>query len=397
MGGLKHAEGGGYEGQAGGPQSPLGGLGALRLAMLMIPSSNFTIFPEAIDLLCSLIAIPRTSRDETAAADHLATHLSALHLAYHREANNLWCVAEGYDAARPTLLLCAHIDTVRPTEAWTRDPFTPVLEGDRLYGLGSNDDGASLVSLLQAFRVLSQRQQCYNLIFLASAEEEVSGRDGIERVLPLLPPITVALVGEPTGMQPAVAEKGLMVLDVTAHGRAGHAARDEGDNALYHALDDIQWLRTYSFPCCSPLLGAVKMTTTIIQAGTQHNVVPDRCTFTVDVRSNECYSNQQIYDTVCAHLSSEVHARSFRLNSSSIPVGHPLVQAALRLGPTVDGLPRTPFGSPTLSDQALLSCPSLKMGPGQSARSHTADEFIRPAEIQAAIEDYITLLDGLKL
>lgn len=352
---------------------------------------------EALDLLCSLIAIPRTSRNETAAADCLAAHLDRLHLRPRREANNLWCVAEGYDAARPTLLLCAHIDTVRPSDAWSRHPFTPVLEDDCLYGLGSNDDGASLVSLLQAYRVLSGRPQSYNLIFLASAEEEVSGRDGIERVLPLLPPISVALVGEPTGIQPAVAEKGLMVLDVTAHGRAGHAARDEGDNALYRALDDIQWLRTYRFPQSSPLLGPVKMTTTIIQAGTQHNVVPDRCTFTVDVRSNECYTNRQIFDTVCAHLAGEVHARSFRLNSSSIPPAHPLVQAALRLGPTVDGLPRTPYGSPTLSDQALLPCPSLKMGPGQSARSHTADEFVRPSEIHAAIEDYIALLDGLKL
>ncbi len=360
---------------------------------------------EAVVLLQQLIATPRTSRNEGEAADLLAHFMEEKRYAddgcelysMNREANNVWCVASGYDSTRPTLLLNAHIDTVKPVSAWTRDPFTPEIEGDCLFGLGSNDDGASLVSLLQAFRVLIQHPQSYNLIFLASAEEEVSGRDGIERALKQLPPITVALVGEPTGMQPAIAEKGLMVLDVTAKGKAGHAARNEGVNAIYRALKDITWFQHHQFEKVSELLGPVKMTVTIINAGTQHNVVPDSCTFTVDVRSNECYSNEEIYQQVCASVEAEVAARSFRLGSSHIDPAHPLVQRAIALGPTSDGKPRKPFGSPTLSDQALMPWPSMKMGPGDSARSHTANEFIRIQEIQEAIEKYITLLDGLKL
>ena len=359
---------------------------------------------EAVELLKALIATPRTSCNEAAAATLFADFIAAKGFTPHREANNVWTIAPGYDERKPTLLLNAHLDTVKAVDGWTRDPLTPTIEDDRLYGLGSNDDGASLVALTQAFCyvVQSQTASCklqaspFNLILLASAEEEVSGHDGIERVLPLLPKVDVALVGEPTGMQPAIAEKGLMVLDITAHGRAGHAARNEGDNALYHALDDIAWIRNYQFPKVSPLLGPVKMTATIIQAGTQHNVIPDRCTFTVDVRSNECYTNQEIFETVQAHVQSEVHVRSFRLGSSRIAPEHPLVQCILALGPTVDGHPRQTFGSPTLSDQALMSWPSLKMGPGQSARSHTADEFIRIPELQAAIADYIQLLQTLK-
>lgn len=358
-----------------------------------------TLLSEAVELLQALIATPRTSRNEAAAATLYAEFLSAKGFSPHREANNVWVIAPGYDERKPTLLLNAHLDTVKAVDGWTRDPLTPTLEGDRLYGLGSNDDGASLVTLTQAFcHVVKQsspsRNDAYNLILLASAEEEVSGRDGIERALPHLPHIDVALVGEPTGMQPAIAEKGLMVLDLTAYGRAGHAARNEGDNALYHALDDINWIRSYQFPMVSPLLGPVKMTATIIQAGTQHNVIPDRCTFTVDVRSNECYTNQEICETVQAHVQSEVHARSTRLSSSRIAPEHPLVQRILALGPTVDGQPRQTFGSPTLSDQALMPWPSLKMGPGQSARSHSADEFIRLPELQAAIDDYIRLLQS---
>lgn len=367
---------------------------------------------EAVELLRALISTPRISRNEAAAATLFADYLSSKGFTPCREANNVWVIAPGYDERKPTLLLNAHLDTVKPASGWTRDPFTPTLEGDRLYGLGSNDDGASLVALTQAFchvahpstfnfplgptgRSTLGELSTFNFILLASAEEEVSGRDGIERVLPLLPRIDVALVGEPTGMQPAIAEKGLMVLDCTAHGRAGHAARNEGDNALYHALDDIEWIRSYQFPKVSPLLGPVKMTATIIQAGTQHNVIPDRCTFTVDVRSNECYTNQEILETVQTHVQSEVHARSTRLGSSRIAPDHPLVQAILALGPTVDGLSRQTFGSPTLSDQALMHFPSLKMGPGQSARSHTADEFIRIPELQAAIADYIQLLNRI--
>ena len=341
---------------------------------------------EAVELLKQLIRIPRQSRQETEAADLLEQKMVEWHLEPQREANNLWSITPRMDASRPTLLLNAHIDTVKAAASWQRDPFTPTLEGDNLYGLGSNDDGASLVSLLMVYRNLRQEESLpYNLVFLASAEEEVSGKDGIERVLPLLPHIDVALVGEPTGMQPAIAEKGLMVLDITAHGKAGHAARNEGDNALYRALDDIQIIRSYQFPKQSELLGPVKMTATIIQAGTQHNVIPDTCTFTVDVRSNEFYSNQEIYETLCRLLKSEVKARSFRLNSSRIDIEHPLVKKATGMG-------RTPFGSPTLSDQALMPFPSMKMGPGQSSRSHTADEFIKRSEIREAIELYTSIL-----
>ncbi|MCM1109189.1 MAG: M20 family metallo-hydrolase [Clostridium sp.] len=345
---------------------------------------------EAVELLMRLVATPSVSRDEAAAADVLQEFIESVGPACRRHGNNLWCVAPDYDGQRPTLLLNAHIDTVKPVSAWVRNPFEPVVEGDRLYGLGTNDDGASLVSLLQVFRGLCGRERSYNLIYLASCEEEVSGRNGIESVLPLLPRVDVALVGEPTGMQPAVAEKGLMVLDVTAHGKAGHAARNEGDNAIYRAMRDMEWFRTYRFADESPLLGPVKMTVTIVQAGTQHNVVPDTCTFTVDIRSNECYTNEQLFAHISSCIQSEAKARSFRLNSSRIAAGHPLVRRAVELG-------RIPFGSPTLSDQALMPFPSLKMGPGDSARSHTADEYIRLSEIEGAIRLYTELLDGLHI
>ena len=344
---------------------------------------------DCICLLEKLISIPRTSREEKAAADWLEQEMQLLGLMPKRLHNNLWEVAPGYDEGKPTLLLNAHIDTVRPVTAWTRNPYEPTrTEEGRLYGLGSNDDGASLVTLLATYCNLRDASLSFNLVFLASAEEEVSGKNGIECVLPLLPPISVALVGEPTGMQPAIAEKGLMVLDCTAHGKAGHAARNEGDNAIYHALKDIEWFRTFHFPEESPLLGGVKMTVTIIQAGTQHNVIPDTCTFTVDVRSNECYSNKEIYDMVCQHVESEVKARSFRLNSSRIDASHPLLQRAIELG-------RKPFGSPTLSDQALMPFPSMKMGPGQSSRSHTADEYILIQEIEEALEIYRKMIEGI--
>lgn len=346
---------------------------------------------QAVELLKRLIRIPRISRNETEAADALLAFMTEeCRLEVQRDGNNLWTVAPGYDAAKPTLLLNAHIDTVKPVSAWTRNPNEPTEENGRLYGLGSNDDGASLVSLLQVFRVLSKKPQPYNLIYLASAEEEVSGKNGIEHALPLLPQIDVALVGEPTGMQPAIAEKGLMVLDVTAHGKAGHAARNEGDNAIYHAMDDMQWFRTHRWEKESELLGPVKMTVTIVQAGTQHNVIPDTCTFTVDIRSNECYKNEELYTEICKHVQSEVKARSFRLNSSSIDLNHPLLRKIVGLG-------GVPFGSPTLSDQALMHFPSLKMGPGQSSRSHTADEYIEIQEIDDAIKTYLELLDGIAL
>lgn len=347
-----------------------------------------TLTSQATGLLARLIETPRTSRQETEAADLLHRYMQEeCRLEVRREGCNLWTVAPDFREEKPTLLLNAHIDTVKAAASWTRDPWKATLEDGCLYGLGSNDDGASLVCLLHVFCELSKKPQPYNLIFLASAEEEVSGKNGIESVIPLLPRIDVALVGEPTCMQPAVAEKGLMVLDVTAHGKAGHAARNEGDNAIYHALDDMQWFRTHSWPRVSPLLGPVKMSVTIVNAGTQHNVVPDTCTFTVDVRSNECYTNRELYEEIRKQIKSEVRARSFRLGSSCIPEAHPLVRKAVELG-------RTPFGSPTLSDQALMPWPSMKMGPGDSRRSHTADEFIRISEMEEAIGLYLEMLDG---
>lgn len=350
-----------------------------------------TLTAEAVSLLEALIAIPSVSREETQAADCLQQYIELQGMATGRKGNNVWCLSPMFDLQKPTLLLNSHIDTVRPVSGWRKDPFKPRLETNgKLYGLGSNDAGASLVSLLQVFLQLCRTRQPYNLIYLASCEEEVSGQGGIESVLPQLPPITFALVGEPTEMQPAIAEKGLMVLDVTATGRSGHAARDEGDNAIYKVLDDIAWFRDYRFPKVSSLLGPVKMSVTVVQAGTQHNVVPDRCVFTVDIRSNECYTNREIFDEVCRHIRCRAEARSFRLGSSHVPPDHPAVRRAVELG-------RTPFGSPTLSDQALMSFPSMKMGPGKSSRSHTADEFVFVREIEEAIGLYWQLLDGLEL
>lgn len=342
---------------------------------------------EAVGLLERMVSLPSVSREEKEVADLLENFMKERGKTPHRTGHNLWCISPFYRTGRPTLLLNAHIDTVKPAASWTRDPFRPTREGERIYGLGTNDDGASVVALWQAFCTLSGKEQPYNLIFLASCEEEVSGKNGIESALPLLPHIDLALVGEPTGMQPAIAEKGLMVLDVTAYGRSGHAARNEGDNAIYKALNDIAWFRDYRFPKESALLGPVKMSVTMVNAGTQHNVIPDRCTFVVDIRSNECYTNQELFDEIRKHIACEAKARSFRLGSSHVSPEHPLVKKAVAMG-------RTPFGSPTLSDQALMSSPSMKIGPGKSSRSHTADEFIFVKEIEEAIALYLDLLDG---
>lgn len=351
---------------------------------------NEDSFYNALDTLKEMIRIPSFSREEGAVADYLQALWSAAGTV-HRKGNNLWMVAPDFDFGRPTLLLNSHIDTVRPVAGWTYDPFSPEEdETEALYGLGSNDAGASVVSLYEAFLILSRTLQPYNLIFLASCEEEVSGKNGIEAVLPDLPRIDFAIVGEPTDMQPAIAEKGLMVLDCTAIGKSGHAARDEGVNAITLAMKDIEWFTSHRFPLQSETLGPVKMNVTMIEAGTQHNVIPDRCQFTVDIRTNEFYSNEELFQQIDARVGSEVKARSFRLNSSRTPQDHPFVQRALLLG-------KEPFGSPTLSDQALMSFPSVKIGPGQSARSHTANEFIRPSEIREAIAIYVRLLDKLTI
>lgn len=350
-----------------------------------------TLTSEAVGLLQSLIAIPSVSREEEKVADCLQQYIELQGMETGRKGNNVWCLSPMFDLQKPTLLLNSHIDTVKPVTGWRKQPYRPTLESNgKLYGLGSNDAGASVVSLLQTFLTLCRTTQKYNLLFLASCEEEVSGKGGIESVLPGLPPITFALVGEPTEMQPAIAEKGLMVLDVMATGRSGHAAREEGDNAIYKVLDDIRWFRDYRFERVSPLLGPVKMSVTMVNAGTQHNVIPDRCTFVVDIRSNECYTNEELFAEIERHISCQAQARSFRLGSSHAPADHPLVRRTVGMG-------RTPFGSPTLSDQALMPFPSLKMGPGKSSRSHTADEFIFVREIEEAIRLYLELLDGAEI
>ena len=342
---------------------------------------------DAVELLKKLIATPSVSRNEKDAADIMEQTIRSYGFEPQREANNLWIIDPHYDESRPTLLLNAHIDTVKPVASWSRDPFSPDVEDGVLYGLGSNDCGGGLCSLLQIFRMLTEKPQSYNLIYLASAEEEVSGKDGITRALPLLPHIDLAIVGEPTGMNPAVAEKGLMVLDVIAHGKSGHAARNEGVNAIYEALDDMRWIRDYKFEKVSEFLGPTKMTLTLVNAGTQHNVIPDKCTMLVDIRTNEFYDNEEVYEFIRQHLKSEVKAHSFRLKSSRIDPEHPLIRKCVAMG-------MKPFGSPTLSDQALMHFPSFKLGPGESSRSHSANEFIRISEIRDAIAKYETLLDG---
>lgn len=337
----------------------------------------------AVELLKKMIAIPSISREEGLVGDILEHYLKEQGCEVHRKGNNLWVMSDRFDSSKPAVLLNAHIDTVKPVAGWEHDPFRPTEEEGRLYGLGSNDCGGGLVSLLQVF--LKLRSERDDLVFLASCEEEVSGKNGIESVISEMPEITYAIVGEPTGMQPAIAEKGLMVVDAVAHGKAGHAARNEGVNAIYIALDDIQKVRTMDFPKKSGLLGKVKATVTIINAGTQHNVIPDECRFTIDIRSNEQYSNEEIFAILQQELQSELKARSFRLNSSSISPEHPFVRRCVELG-------MKPFGSPTLSDQALMPWPSLKLGPGESSRSHTADEYICLSEIADAIEKYLWLL-----
>jgi len=354
------------------------------------------LFYDSLDLLKQLIVRPSLSREEADLADFLENYLKEKKLFPQRKGNNIWLLSPNWDDRKPVILLNSHIDTVKPVPGWSRDPFFPLEEDGKIYGLGSNDAGASVVSLLQVFLILSETRQENNFIFLASCEEEISGANGIESVLPLLPPIDWAVVGEPTGMQPAIAEKGLMVLDATVYGKAGHAARDEGElkigvsqNAIYKAIPCIEWFRNKQFSKVSPLSGAVKMTVTMIQAGTQHNVIPGECKFTVDIRTNECYTNEELFTEISAACGCEVKARSFRLNASHISPEHPLVKRAVLLG-------LTPFASPTLSDQALMRFPSLKIGPGESARSHTADEFIYLHEIREAIDLYLRLLNHLK-
>ena len=349
------------------------------------------LYYKSVDLLKQLISTPSVSREENAAADVVSDFFRANGFEPKRHGNNVWALSPDFDINKPTLLLNSHIDTVKPVSGWNRDPFTPTEEDGRLYGLGSNDAGGPLVSLLATFIYLCERPQQYNIVMLASCEEEVSGKNGIESVIPMLPPISVAIVGEPTEMQPAVAEKGLMVLDGVVKGVSGHAARNEGVNAIYKAIAVIDTLRSLKFEKESPTLGPVKISVTQINAGTQHNVVPDECKIVVDVRSTDAYSNVETLEMIRQAVPEcELTPRSTRLNPSSISPTHSIVKRLEMLG-------AEPSGSPTLSDQALMPWQSLKLGPGSSSRSHTADEYICFDEIREAIETYIKVLDGIIL
>lgn len=350
-------------------------------------SSNLT--QEILALLQHLIATPSFSREEQHTADLLEHFLQKRGVPSQRKKNNVWAQNRHFDPSKPVILLNSHHDTVHPNQGYTRDPFSPMIEDGKLYGLGSNDAGGALTCLLAAFLYFYDQENLpFNLIYAASAEEEISGHDGIELILPALGRVDFGIVGEPTKMHLAIAEKGLMVIDAVAHGRSGHAAREEGENALYKALDDISWIRNHPFPLSSEVLGPVKMSVTILHAGSQHNVVPARCEFTVDVRVNECYTLEEVLAELQQNLKSELKPRSLRMRSSIIPLDHPLVRAGLALG-------REYYGSPTTSDKALMSFPTLKMGPGDSARSHTADEFIYLSEIESGVEIYINLLKQL--
>lgn len=343
----------------------------------------------AITLLKTLIATPSFSRQEEPTAAIIADFFEQHHIPIHRSGNNIWAKSKHWQVGKPCILLNSHHDTVKPVAAWQRDPFQPLVEGDKLYGLGSNDAGGPLVALIATFLHFYEKADLgFNLIIAATAEEEISGKNGIASILPALGQIDVGIVGEPTKMEMAIAEKGLMVIDAEAIGKAGHAARNEGENAIYKALKDIEKIQNYNFEKVSPLLGSVKMTVTQIEAGTQHNVVPDSCRYVIDVRTNEEYSNQEVFEIMQQLVDSTLKARSFRLNSSKIALDHPLIVAGKSTG-----LPH--FGSPTLSDQALMPFPTLKMGPGDSARSHTADEYIGLSEIEKGIEVYCNLLESI--
>lgn len=361
-----------------------------RMAELNVPTlSQTALSADALALLKRLISTPSFSREEDRTAEIIEAFFQEKQIPFDRLKNNIWAKNRYFDPEKPTLLLNSHHDTVKPNKSWTLDPFEPIEHDDKLFGLGSNDAGGCLVSLIATFVFFYDRpDMAYNIVMAASAEEEISGRDGLELLLPKLPPISFAIVGEPTEMQLAIAEKGLLVIDCTAYGVSGHAARDEGENAIYKAIRDINWLITYQFPKVSPTLGPVKLSVTIINAGTQHNVVPDACTFTIDVRVTEQYTLEEIVETLRTNLQSEVKPRSIRLKPSSIPVDHPIVQAGLALG-------RHTYGSPTTSDQAVLNCPSLKCGPGHSSRSHSADEFIYLREISEGVEGYIQMLEQI--
>jgi acetylornithine deacetylase len=345
----------------------------------------------AVDILVKLISIQSFSKEEDGVADIIEEVLMNYGFETTRTGKNVWAKSKDFDSTRPTLMLNSHLDTVKPASGWNTDPFTPTFIDNKLIGLGSNDAGAPLVSLLMTFILSEQFNLDYNRIFVASAEEEISGKFGMEYVLPKLGKIDVGIVGEPTGMEMAIAEKGLMVLDCEVTGKSGHAARTGGINAISKAIKEIEWFHLFKFPKKSEVLGETKMTVTIINAGTQHNVIPDKCSFVVDVRTNEHYSNKEALEIIQKNTSAKVTPRSLRMNSSGIDINHPIVKAAEKLN-------IVRFGSPTTSDQSVITgFPTIKMGPGDSNRSHTANEYIIIDEIKNGIEVYCNLLKKTKL
>lgn len=352
-------------------------------------SSLSKLKEEAIGLLQKLIAIPSLSREENATANLLEKCLAGKNINVTRKGNNVWCTNKHFDTAKPWILLNSHHDTVKPNPGYTNDPYEALIKEGKLFGLGSNDAGGALVALLATFLFFYDKEGLkYNFVFAGTAEEEISGTDGIASLIKDFPKIDFAIVGEPTGMHMAIAEKGLMVLDCKVSGKAGHAAREEGNNAIYKAFEHIQWFSSFKFPRRSEILGDIKMSVTVIKSGEQHNVVPALCEFTVDVRTTEVYTNEQIFEIITKNVPCEITARSFRLQPSKIRKDHPFVLEGLKQS-------RKTYGSPTMSDQALMPWPSLKMGPGDSARSHSADEFIYVEEVYEAIELYITILKNM--
>jgi acetylornithine deacetylase len=348
------------------------------------------LFDEVVDLLRQLIATPSFSKEENDTAEILMNFFAVRGVEFARVGNNVYAKNKFYDVNKPSVLLNSHHDTVKPNKGYTLDPFKPIEKDGKLYGLGSNDAGGCLVSLIATFLHFYHIQDArHNVVFAASAEEEISGVNGIELVLPYLGNIDYGIVGEPTKLEMAVAERGLMVIDCTAQGRAGHAARNEGENALYKALNDIAWIRSKRFDKVSDLLGESRLSVTVIETeNKQHNVVPPQCKFVIDVRVNELYSFEEILGDLKQNLQSDFKPRTTRMKSTSIPLDHLLVKAGTRLG-------RGYYGSPTTSDKALMPFPTLKMGPGDSARSHTADEYIYLSEIDEGIATYIQLVEQI--
>ncbi|MDO8898380.1 MAG: M20 family metallo-hydrolase [Bacteroidales bacterium] len=356
----------------------------------LVSTDPENIYQEAVGLLKELITTPSYSREEQKTAQLIAGFLIKKHIPFCQKGNNIWAYSKGFDSSKPVVLLNSHHDTVKPNKHYSRDPFSAVEQDGKLYGLGSNDAGASLVSLLSTFVAFYDKADLpFSLIMAATAEEENSGENGIELILPELGKIDLAIVGEPTTMQMAIAERGLLVLDCLAKGTAAHAAHPGSDNAILHAMDDIRKISSFSFPKKSEMLGEVKLTVSIIQGGILHNMVPDTCAFTIDVRINDCYRNAEVVDSLRNLLSSEISPRSLKLNASAISTSHPVVKTAHKLGIKT-------YASPTTSDMAVIPYPSVKIGPGSSLRSHTADEFIFLNEIKEGITGYIQLLNQLK-